>query len=95
MQLRDALFNWLQIQIVWDARPSDRSAKDSALFFEQILREDHQVESLTKRKQKEAACYEVEFEQNGNKQTMQFPAEAAEQLLNDILNEPKYNQMFE
>ncbi|SFJ05522.1 hypothetical protein [Thermoflavimicrobium dichotomicum] len=41
MQLKDALFNWLQIQIVWDARPSDRSARDTVLFFEEILREDH------------------------------------------------------
>ena len=37
MKLTDALFNWLQIRIVGDARPRDRSARDTVQFFEQIL----------------------------------------------------------
>ncbi|WP_044642448.1 hypothetical protein [Risungbinella massiliensis] len=91
MQIKDAIFNWLQIQIVWDARPSDRSAKDTATFFEQMLKEDHQVLNLTSTQDKEAACYVVEYEQNGEKQKQMFPKELAEKLLQDILQEPKYN----
>lgn len=33
MQLMDTLFNWLQIKVVWDARPADRSAKDTVEFL--------------------------------------------------------------
>lgn len=91
MQLQDALFNWLQIQIVWEARPSDRSAKDTVRFFETMLEEDHQVTEITKTKQKEAACYLVEYVQSGEKKMIEFPAETADKLLNDILQEPRYN----
>jgi hypothetical protein len=93
MRLEDALFNWLQIQIVWDARPSDRSAKDTVLFFEQILREDHQVTKLEKKK--EGAFYRIDYERNGQPESVTFPCFAAEKLLQDIINEPKYNQSFD
>lgn len=94
LQTKDAIFNWLQIQIVWDARPSDRSAKDTAKFFEQMLKEDHHVLDLTSSLDKEAACYVVEYEQNGEKQKLTFPKELAQKLLHDILQEPKYNQVI-
>jgi hypothetical protein len=93
MQLTDALFNWLQIHIVWEARPSDRSAKDTVLFFEELLKEDHQVEQLEK--EKNQGHYIVKFRLNGNEQTQMFPKEAAEKLLKDIISEPRYNQSFE
>lgn len=93
MQLTDALFNWLQIQIVWEARPNDRSARDTVLFFEEMLREDHQVTQLTKKIDQHT--YVIEYEQNGEAKSQTFPREAAEQLLKDIMAEPKYNQSFE
>ncbi|MBA4494282.1 hypothetical protein ACFO25_05650 [Paenactinomyces guangxiensis] len=93
MQLTDALFNWLQIQIVWEARSSDRSARDTVLFFEEILREDHQVEKLEKKI--DGDHYVIKYEQNGSAKSQTYPREAAEKLLKDILAEPKYNQSFE
>ncbi len=93
LQLTDALFNWLQIQIVWEARPNDRSARDTVLFFEEMLREDHQVSQLTKKIQQDT--YVIDYEQNGEPRSQSFPRDAAEQLLKDILAEPKYNQSFE
>jgi hypothetical protein len=93
MRLKDVLFNWLQIQIVRDARPSDRSARDTVRFFEEMLREDHGVTVLQKRVEKNR--YIVEYEQNGEKQAEAFAREAAEQLLKDIMSEPRYNQSFE
>jgi hypothetical protein len=93
MQLKDALFNWLQIQVVQDARPSDRSARDTVQFFEEMLREDHRVEHLEKRKEKDryVVCYQVD----GEEREEIFSKDTAEQLLRDIMAEPKYNQVFE
>lgn len=93
MQLKDALFNWLQIQIVQDARPSDRSARDTVQFFEKMLHEDHGVEQLEK--QKEENQYVVRYQQSGEEKEEVFPKVIAEKLLQDILAEPKYNQTFE
>jgi hypothetical protein len=92
VRLSDALFNWLQIQVVWDARPSDRSARDTVRFFEDMLREDHAVTGLTKRL--DGDVYVVEYEREGGKEEARFPREAADQLLKDILAEPRYNQSF-
>ena len=93
MQLKDALFNWLQIQVVQDARPSDRSARDTVQFFEEMLHEDHHVDHLEKRKEKDR--YVVSYQVDGEEKEEVFPKDMAEQLLRDILAEPKYNQTFE
>ncbi|MBA4601195.1 hypothetical protein [Thermoactinomyces mirandus] len=93
MQFKDCLFNWLQIQIVQDARPSDRSARETVQFFEEMLREDHGVEQLEK--QKEGDQYVVRYQQSGEEKEEKFPKVFAEKLLRDILAEPKYNQTSE
>lgn len=93
MELREALFNWLQIQIVWDKRPSDRSARDTVHFFEELLAEKHQVTQIEKKLEQNQ--YVLEYEQNGEKQSISFPRDSAEKLYQDILAEPKYNQSFE
>lgn len=94
MRRNEAIFNWLQIEIVREARPSDRSAKDTALFFEEMLREDHQVVSICKKRVGDV--YHVDFQVEGQElETLQFPREVAEKLLQDILSEPKYNQSYE
>jgi hypothetical protein len=90
MQLVDTIFNWLQIQVVYQTRPHDRSAKDTVLFFEKILQEDHGVEHIEKRLQNND--YIVTYHQNGLAQTKLFPRVLAEKLLQDIISEPKYNQ---
>lgn len=91
MQRNNALFNWLQIEIVRKARPSDRSAEETVRFFEELLREDHQVTSITNRLEDEQ--YVVEYHLADHEmQQVSFPKEVAQKLLQDILEEPKYNQ---
>lgn len=46
MTLEDALFNWLQIRLVADARQEDKAARDTLAFFEEILRDDHGLKSF-------------------------------------------------
>ncbi|WNC12866.1 hypothetical protein [Brevibacillus brevis] len=89
MKREDALFNWLQIQVVADARPDDRSAWDTAAFFTELLREDHQVTGLTYRL--EGPWYVVEGRVEEASWEGRYPAEAVESLLHAIESEPKYN----
>jgi hypothetical protein len=90
VKLQDALFNWLQIQVVADARPDDRSAQDTAAFFHQILTEDHRIEQLVYRKEGEE--YFLSYTLEGETKSQRYDAEAVESLLLAIESEPKYNQ---
>jgi hypothetical protein len=90
VKLQDALFNWLQIQVVADARPDDRSAQDTAAFFHEMLTEDHRVTELVYRKENEV--YLLSYELEGETKIQRYDAEAVESLLLAIESEPKYNQ---
>jgi hypothetical protein len=86
----DALYNWLQIQIVADARPDDRSAADTAAFFAEILRDDHQAQEWEYRR--EGDWYTVRCVFAHEVWEHRYPAEEAESLLAAIANEPRYNE---
>ncbi len=89
MKLQDAVFNWLQIRIVADARPDDLSAIDTVDFFFRILTEDHKVTDLSY--SKDATMYTVRYLADGKLKTQMFPIELAEQLLEAIENEPTFH----
>jgi hypothetical protein len=90
MKLEDALFNWLQIQIVSAARPEDGAAADTLAFFAQILVEDHQLDRFEIMKTDDTMIH-LRYEKDGRSKLQLFPREAAEQLLADIESNPKYN----
>lgn len=90
MTLKDALFNWLQMKIVADARPDDKAAKDTLDFFEQILREDHKLTGVEIVDRDETMVH-VQYEADGERKKQMFDRESAEQLLHDINSNPKYN----
>jgi hypothetical protein len=90
MVLQDALFNWLQIKIVSDARPEDGAAKETLDFFEQILREDHKLTSFSVSGSDETMLF-VQYEVDGKSKKQMIDRERAEQLLKDINSNPKYN----
>jgi hypothetical protein len=87
MRLEDALYNWLQIKIVADARQDDGAARETLDFFEQILREDHQLTSFKAERSDETMIY-VRYEKDGKSKTQMFDRESAEQLLADIESSP-------
>jgi len=91
MKLDDALFNWLQIKLVADARPNDRAARETLLFFEQILLEDHGLESFAIGK-RDDTMYHITYVSEGKTKMRMFGREEAEQLLSDINANPKYNE---
>lgn len=90
MKLQDALFNWLQIQIVANARPDDRAALETCEFFADILTEDHGVSELNIDKTDDTMVH-IRYVVDGQAKKQMFPREVAEQLLHDINSNPKYN----
>jgi hypothetical protein len=90
MNLQTALFNWLQIKTVADARPTDDAAKKTVDFFAEILRDDHKLTNFEVTFT-DATMYHVSYESNGVKKKQMFDRETVDQLLHDINAEPKYN----
>jgi hypothetical protein len=91
VNLQDALFNWLQIKIVADARQDDGAAQETLAFFEEILREDHHLTHFRIERMDET-MYHVAFGTEGTSMTQCFDREQVEQLLSDINSNPKYNE---
>jgi hypothetical protein len=90
VKLNEAIYNWLQIKVVAEARPDDQAAQDTYSFFSQILEEDHQVEILDV--VLDDTMYVVTFNQDGKKNMLRFERSMVEYLLDAIRSEPKYNQ---
>jgi hypothetical protein len=90
MVLQDALFNWLQMKIVSDARPEDGAAKETLDFFGIILSEDHHLSEIIAGIEDESKLY-IQFLVDGERKKQLFDRERAEQLLTDINSNPKYN----
>jgi len=90
MRFEDALFNWLQIQIVAEARPDDHAAQETRDFFLQMLTEDHGVASVAI-ETKDDTMIHVKYEREGRVKKQFYPRESGEQLLADISSNPKYN----
>jgi hypothetical protein len=90
MTLQDALFNWVQIHIVAEARPDDDAARETCSFFEEILREDHHVSQFAVSARDETMIH-IRYEIDGRTKTQMYDRDHAEQLLRDIESNPKYN----
>lgn len=91
MTLQDALFNWLQIKLVCEARPEDGPARETADFFAKILREDHGV-TLVELAGRDETMIRLRYETEGKTKLQMFDREAAEKLLTDIEAEPRYGR---
>lgn len=91
MNLQNALFNWLQIKTVADARPDDHAAKETLGFFEVILTEDHKLSNFEVANIDDT-MYFIRYESEGKSKTQMFGRDEVEQLLEDINSNPKYNQ---
>lgn len=89
MKLADALFNWLQITLVAEARPTDAAAQETVRFFSEILEQDHQVLDV-RIVHVDDTMYFVQFESSGKSRKQMFDRESAEQLLRDLESNPIY-----
>ncbi|MBM7692415.1 hypothetical protein JOC77_001845 [Peribacillus deserti] len=90
--LQDAIYNWLTIKIVCDARPDDTAAQDTKQMFEELLVEDHKLSYFQAVKQE--PMYVVEYTQAGETKTARFPVELVEVMLQQINEEPHRYRNF-
>lgn len=90
MKLEDAIFNWLQIKIVAEARSDDGAANETLQFFETILTEDHKLDHFAVARTDDFA-YFIQYEQEGKSCELKYDKELVEKLLSDINSNPKYN----
>lgn len=85
--IQDALYNWLTIKVVCDARPDDTAAVETKDLFENILTEDLGVTELDVTK--DDTMYYVTYKVAGENKKNRFPVELIEILLNQINQDPK------
>jgi hypothetical protein len=83
LSLMDALFYWLQMKLVSEARADDEAARATIDFFAQILSEDHELTSYQVTLQDEAKIYITYTVKGGAERTVWFDREAAEHLLHN------------
>lgn len=91
MKLNDAIFNWLQIKVVAEARPTDQAAQDTFQFFTTLLEEDHGIQKIDV--VKDDMLYRVTYWVSEEQKSQIFDGEAVDFLLESITNEPKFNEM--
>ncbi|WP_108669838.1 hypothetical protein [Peribacillus acanthi] len=84
--LQDALYNWLTIKVVCDARPDDTAAIETEIMFRNILENDHRVEVKGIRTDED--MYFIDFSQESEDKSVRFPAELIDVMLNQIQAEP-------
>jgi hypothetical protein len=85
--VQDALYNWLTIKAVVDARPEDTAAIETEEMFSDILKNQHGVTDIEINR--DESMYQVSFKQNGESKSTRFPTELIEVLLNQIKLEPE------
>lgn len=90
--LMDAVYNWLTIRIVYDARPDDTAARDTVRLFEQTLEDDHGVDRYSYKKRD--GWYTVEFTKDGIDDQFRFREEMVEVMLKQVLSHPERYEQF-
>ncbi|MGG5253089.1 hypothetical protein ACQYAD_06300 [Neobacillus sp. SM06] len=85
--VQDALYNWLTIKIVSDARPDDTAAKETKDLFEGMLYGDHGLSDIEVTK--DETMYYVSYTQKNKSKKTRFPVELIEIMLNQINSEPE------
>ena len=84
MSLMDALFYWLQMKWVSSAHPDDEAARETLLFFAQILSEDHELVSHEVSSIDAGKVHVTYAKTDGSTRTVWFDREAVEQLNRDM-----------
>lgn len=85
--VQDAIYNWLTIKVVCDARPDDTAAQDTRELFENLLHDEHHVEITNVRK--ENPFYFVDYRVHLEKKVQRFPIELIDVMLEQINAEPE------
>ncbi|WP_026692174.1 hypothetical protein [Peribacillus kribbensis] len=90
--LQDALYNWLSIKVVCDARPEDTAAQETQQLFHAMLVEDHNISSIEI--SREEPMYYLTYDKDGETHKTRFPIELIDAMLNQIEQEPERYKNF-
>ncbi|MDQ0272424.1 hypothetical protein [Cytobacillus purgationiresistens] len=85
--LQDALYNWLTIKIVSDARKEDQSALETEEMFHSILMDEHGLTDLQIEKDDE--MYYLHYNYQNASRSTRFPRELIEVMLKQMQAEPE------
>ncbi|MCC3357619.1 hypothetical protein [Bacillus sp. REN16] len=91
--LQDAIYNWLTIKIVAEARPDDKAAKDTCDLFEDILVNEFKFQDIDV--QKDDVMYFVKYTIDGEEKSARFPIELIEVMHDQIQEHPERYQNYE
>jgi hypothetical protein len=91
--IQDAIYNWLTIKIVADARKQDHAAQDTEKFFYELLHEEHAIEDITI--EKNDPMYVVHYNIDGEAKKQQYPVELIDIMLEQINERPEYYRNYE
>lgn len=92
MNVHDAIYNWLTIKVVTDARPEDEAAVETEEMFLQMLQQDHGINQITY--DKFDMFYHVTYMLNNDSKATKYPIELIEVMLKQILAEPEKYKNF-
>jgi hypothetical protein len=85
--VQDALYNWLTIKVIYEARPSDEAAKETYELFDGILKNDHGVSNVEIEVMED--FYLVKFSQNEKERSTRFPVEMIDCFIDQIKMNPE------
>ncbi|MFX3624333.1 MAG: hypothetical protein ACE3JP_09890 [Ectobacillus sp.] len=85
--VQDALYNWLTIKVVAEARPDDKAAQETYELFDNILKEEHGVRNIVVEKHEE--MYLVMYEKKEQAKSARFPLELIDCYLEQMVREPE------
>lgn len=90
--LQDAVYNWLSIKIVSDARPADLAAVETEKMFFSILETEYALSNIEIHKDEQ--MYYVSFLKAGQEEKLRFPRDFVEVMLNQINEAPDRYKIY-
>ncbi|KFN04065.1 hypothetical protein D0U04_00785 [Bacillus clarus] len=85
--VQDALYNWLTIKTIAEARQDDGPAQETYVLFRDMLTEEHRLKNIKVEKNEE--MYLITYERDGEVGVARFPLEAIDCFLEQINREPE------
>jgi hypothetical protein len=85
--IQDALYNWLTIKVVAEARPDDNAAQETYELFDEMLKQEHRITKVCIERSEE--MYLVTYEKDGETKSVRFPLELIDCFVEQMDREPE------
>ncbi len=91
--LQDAIYNWLTIKVVAEARPDDKAAKETFDLFEDILVNEFKLKDIEI--EKDDVMYLVKYTIDGEAKSARFPIQLIDIMHDQIQQHPERYHNYE